>query len=172
MFGEHDIKPDFRLREQERNESISYKSATADLIVNEARRSVHISDIYADKKGRGDGSGLLTKIKETYPYFVISGNAMPTEFKTNSDEPSEEELIFAQNCGWDFTLGRFVESGFEYISPEDRVAARKIGEEMKSSRKDVFVELFNFYKKNGFDIDFLTGYFSSKPPHKIVKDDR
>jgi|GEM_PF-2532844 hypothetical protein len=148
---------------------LTHESASAELSVDHSKKHVHIADIYAAQKRSGDGSALLQKIKQAYPDYVIAGNAIPTELlKKSIDEPTDEEVEWVYNMGWDFQKGELIEDEryFPVLSPEEKIKVRRIGSRLSEQREDPYLRLLSFYKKNGFEIDMETGQVISRPPHR------
>ena len=145
---------------------VNYESSSAAIDVSHGDKYIFISDLYSMYKGQGHGSGLLNKLKEMYPDYVIEGIPQPTEF-TRPEKPSDKDMERAYDLGWDFAKSKLHSVGFE-LTTEELTFVKGVAEEYQAYKEgDPFLKLRSFYRNNGFDVNSQPGFVQSKPPHKI-----
>jgi len=112
---------------------------------------------------------LLDELKRKYPNYVITGQASPTEFD-RPEKPSDEEMEKAMNLGWSPASKKekeFQDPGFKLTQNEESFL-KDVSERFHDWKKNEPVpRLFNFYRKNGFVVSPGSGFFESRPPHKL-----
>src|SRR3989344_3212999 len=142
--------------------------AIASIAINHKDRSLWINGMESFVKGYGYGSKLLDELKRKYSDYIIAGQASPTEFD-NSDGPTDEQMLRAYYlCLSPAGKNRveFQNPGFE-LTPQQKDFVEDVAERFNASHTDPVGRLFNFYRKNGFTLSSGSGFFESKPPHKL-----
>ena len=143
--------------------------AITSITINHENHSLWINGVASSVKGEGYGTKLLDELKKKYSDYTITGQANPTEFD-NSDRPTDEEMLRAYNLGLSpagKNRAEFQNPGFE-LTPQQKDFVKDVAERFNTSHTDPVGRLFNFYRKNGFNLSPSgSGFFESKPPHKL-----